>query len=170
MSQIFYLLFTNVVFSISFLPRYFEIIYFSTIKPHYFCFRLSRRQNFMLLHVRTAASRPLTVLNQNTTATQLWLTNQNRNESFHCWLFTAVLVFFLSQEVPGGVLLHHHREEQPPHAACGPQLCSGWLCRHQHQPSGQLLSLRPLPAQEVSGRSSAGPCIKLLSCTFWIWV
>lgn len=137
MSKIFYLLFTNkcIVFNIK--------RFFTHILPIY----------FMLPHGQTAASHPLTaqVLNQTTRATQLWLANQNRDESFHCWLFTAALVFFLSQEVPGGVLLHHHREEQPPYAACGPQLSSGRLYHHRHQPSGQLLPLRPLPAQEVSG-------------------
>lgn len=65
MSQIFCLLFRNkcIVFNIKkkLLPGYFKIIYFRTIKPQYFCLRLSRRQNFMLPDGQAAASRPLTV-------------------------------------------------------------------------------------------------------------
>lgn len=64
-------------------------------------------------------------------------------------LLTAHCVFLVLQEVPGGPLLHHHRAEQPSVAAGGPQLGGGRLRDHQHQPSGQLLPLWPLPAQEV---------------------
>lgn len=177
MSQTFYLLFTNkcIVFSMKkdFLPRYLKIIYFIIL--------FYNKTTIFLLQVITSSECHATLwLDCSISPSDSTYVKPNHHSDpivagkpKQRWKFPLLIVhcspcvFFLSQEVPGGVLLHHHREKQPPHAACGPQLCSGRLCHHQHQPSGQLLPLRPLPAQEVSGWSSAGPRIKLFSCTFF---